>query len=160
MPTSQWHKLYAADIAATPDVLFELLADLPRYRRWLPGSTAFGETTDVDPYPVRMGSRYHDGKPGESGKDWWGTVAGFQPTGALDFPHVIHVAQVRATVDVHIHYSLEQEDGRTTVTRWLVLDISMPFILRPLRRAITGSFDRENVRTMAALKEYAEAPPA
>ena len=58
---------------------------------------------------------------------------------------------------MHIHYSLEQEDGRTTVTRWLVLDVSMPLILRPLRRAITGSFDRENVRTMAALKTYAEA---
>jgi hypothetical protein len=157
MPNSQWHKLYAADIAATPDVLFELLADLPRYRRWLPGSTAFGETTDVDPYPVRLGSRYHDGKPGESGKDWWGTVTGFQPPGALDFHHVIHVAQVRATVDVHIHYSLEQVDAHTTVTRWLVLDVSMPLILRPLRRAITGSFDRENVRTMAALKSYAEA---
>ena len=71
--------------------------------------------------------------------------------------HVIHVAQVRATVDVHIHYSLEQEDGRTTATRWLVLDISMPLILRPLRRAIISSFERENARTMAALKTYAEA---
>jgi hypothetical protein len=81
------------------------------------------------------------------------------PACALDFHHVIRVAQVRATVDVHIHYSLEQEDGRTSVTRWLVLDISMPLILRPLRRAITGSFDRENVRTMAALKSYAEASP-
>ena len=57
-------------------------------------------------------------------------------------------------------YSLEQEDGRTTVTRWLALDISMPLILRPLRRAITSSFERENVRTMAALKTYAEAAAA
>lgn len=160
MSSSQWHKFYTAGVAATPDVLFELLADLPNYRRWLPGSTAFGETTDVDPYPVRLGSRYHDGKPGEPGKDWWGTVTGFQPPGALDFHHVIHVAQLRATADAHIHYSLEQEGGRTNVTRWLVLDISMPFILRPLRRAIISGFDRENVRAMAALKEYAEAPPA
>jgi hypothetical protein len=49
------------------------------------------------------------------------------------------------------------DDGRTAVTRWLVLDVSMPLIVRPLRRAITGSFDRENVRTMAALKSHAEA---
>jgi hypothetical protein len=49
-------------------------------------------------------------------------------------------------------------DGdRTSVNRWLVLDISMPFILRPLRRLITRSFDQENVRTMTALKTYAEA---
>jgi len=84
-------------------------------------------------------------------------VTGFQPHGALDFHHVIHVPQLRATVDVHIHYSLEREDGRTTVTRWLVLDISMPFILRPLRRAITSSFERENQRTMAALQTYGKA---
>jgi hypothetical protein len=157
MSASQWHKLYTASIAAAPDVLFGLLADMPNYGRWLPGSQAFGNTTGVDPYPVRLGSRYHDGKPDKPGKDWWGAVTGFQPPGALDFHHVIRVAQVRATVDVHIHYSLEQEDGYTAVTRWLVLDISMPFILRPLRRAITSSFDRENVRTMAALKAHAEA---
>ena len=156
---SQWHKFYTASIATTPDVLFDLLADMPNYGRWLPASAAFGSTTDVDPYPVRLGSRYHDGKPGEQGKDWRGTVTGFQPPGALDFHHVIHAGSL-ATVDVHIHYSLEQEDGRITVTRWLVLDISMPLILRPLRGAITGSFERENVRTMAALKTYAEAAAA
>jgi hypothetical protein len=43
------------------------------------------------------------------------------------------------------------------VTRWLVLDVSMPLILRPLRRAITSSFERENQRTMAALQTYARA---
>jgi len=160
MSASQWHKFYSAAIAAPPSVLFDLLCDLPNYGRWLPGSQAYGATTDVAPYPVRLGSRYHDGKPDEPGKDWWGTVTGFQPPGSLDFHHVIRVAQVLATIDVHIHYSLEEAAGGTDVTRWLILDISMPFITRPLRRAITGSFDRENVRTMAALKTYAEAPTA
>jgi hypothetical protein len=81
MSDSQWHKFYTASIATTPDVLFDLLADMPNYGRWLPGSAAFGSTTDVDPYPVRLGSRYHDGKPGDQGKDWWGTVtrAGRRP---------------------------------------------------------------------------------
>jgi hypothetical protein len=96
MSASQWHKFYTASIATTPDVLFDLLADMPNYGRWLPGSAAFGSTTDVDPYPVRLGSHYHDGKPGEQGKDWWDTVTGFQPPGALDFHHVIHVQQLRA----------------------------------------------------------------
>ena len=44
-----------------------LLSDLPNYGDWLPGSAAYGATTDVEPYPVRRGSRYHDGKPGEAG---------------------------------------------------------------------------------------------
>lgn len=157
MPVSQWHKFYASSIEAPLVDLFELLADMPDYGRWLPGSLAFGKTTDVDPYPVRLGSRYHDGKPDEPGKEWWGSVTGFQPPGSPDFCHVIHVTQLRATADVHIHYSLEPDGDRTSVNRWLVLDISMPFILRPLRRLITRSFDQENVRTMTALKTYAEA---
>jgi hypothetical protein len=160
MARSQWHKFYAVDIAAPPQQLFALLADMPNYGQWLPGSDAFGHTTDVDPYPVQYGSRYHDGKPGVAGKDWWGTVTGFQPPGSLDFQHTISAPQVRATIDVRIHYSLEPRDGATVVTRWLVLDISMPAVLLPLRPLITASFDKENLRTLAALKHYAEAQPA
>jgi hypothetical protein len=157
MPVSQWHKLYQARITAPPALLFELLADMPGYGRWLPGSQQFAQTTDVEPYPVQLGSRYHDGKPGESGKDWWGTVTGFQPPGSLDFHHTIAVPQLRATIDVHIHYSLELDTAATQVSRWLVLDISMPAIARPLRRLITSGFDKENLRTMAALKAYADS---
>jgi carbon monoxide dehydrogenase subunit G len=159
MATSRWHKLYSTNVAAPPAVLFDLLSDMPNYGRWLPGSGQFGETTDVEPYPVRLGSRYHDGKPGQSGKDWWGTVTGFQPPGSLDFHHTIHVSQLKATIDVHIHYSLEPQDSGTQVNRWLVLDITMPIPLLPLRPLILKSFDRENVRTIAAIKKYAEAHP-
>ena len=78
----------------------------------------------------------------------------------MDFHHTIAVRQLKATVDVHIHYSFEPEDGderQTRVTRWLVLDIAMPIAMRPLRRFIVSSFDRENVRTIAAAKRYADA---
>lgn len=159
MPSSQWHKFYTSTVAAPPGVLFELLSDMPNYGRWLPGSGQFGRTTDVKPYPVQLGSRYHDGKPDEPGKDWWGTVTGFQPPGSIDFHHTINISQLRATVDVHIHYSFESPDGSTQVNRWLILDVAMPGVFRPLRRLITDRFDKENVRTMAAVKEYAEAHP-
>jgi hypothetical protein len=157
MSTSQWHRYYSSHVAAPPDVLFELLSDMPNYGRWLPKSENFHSTTDVEPYPVQRGSRYHDGRPGESGKDWWGTVTGFQPPGSVDFRHIITVSQLRATVDVHIHYSFESEDRGTIVNRWLVLDVKMPIVLRPVRRFIVSSFDKENLRTMAAVKKYAEA---
>jgi uncharacterized protein YndB with AHSA1/START domain len=156
---SQWHKFYTAAINAPAERLFQLLSDLPGYGEWLPGSQAYGHTTDVTPYPVRLGTRYHDGKPNETGRDWWGTVTGFQPPGSLDFEHTIHVRQLAATVDVRIHYSLEAGDGGTVVTRWLVIDVAMPVVFRPLRPLVTASFDKENQRTMAALKQYAEAQP-
>jgi hypothetical protein len=123
------------------------------------GSTAFAKTTDVEPYPVQLGSRYHDGQPGEPGKDWWGTVTGFQPPGSLDFQHTIHVDQLKATVDVHIHYSFGPGDRGTQVVRWLVLDITIPIRFRPLRGLIIRSFDKQNIRTMEAVKKYAEAHP-
>jgi uncharacterized protein YndB with AHSA1/START domain len=156
---SQWHKLYNAHVAAPPETLFKLLSDMPHYSDWLPTSTQFDATTDVDPYPVQLGSRYHDGKPSKPGKDWWGSVTGFQPPGSIDFHHTIAVKQVKATVDVHIHYSFEAEDSGTHVSRWLVLDITMPIVLRPLRRFVVASFDKENIRTLAAVKEYAGAHP-
>jgi hypothetical protein len=151
MPVSHWHKLYTVDINASPAVLFGLVADLPNYGRWLPGSASYGSTTDVEPYPVGLGSRYHDGKPGEPGKDWWGEVVGFQPPGSVDFHHSICARQLRATVDTHIHYSFEPAGAGTRVARWLLLAIDMPLLLRPLRRLIISAFDKENVRTLAAL---------
>ena len=156
MSVSQWHKFYNADVAAPPQVLFDLLSDLPGYGRWLSPSGDYAGTTDVEPYPVRLGSRYRDGKPDEPGKFWWGTVTGFQPPGSLDFQHTIEARLVLATIDVRIHYSFEPAAGGTRVGRWLVLDVAMPFVLRPLRRAITSRFDQENQRTMAAVKKYAE----
>ena len=152
MGTSHWHKLYSAEVAAPPELLFELLSDLPHYGDWLPASKSYDSTTDVDPYAVRLGSRYHDGKPGRTGKEWWGEVSGFQPPGSIDFHHTIEVNQARATIEVHIHYSFEPAGARTRVSRWLVLDIAMPVVLRPLRPLITRAFDQENRRTIAAAK--------
>lgn len=157
MSRSQWHRFYTSKVAADPELLFGLLSDMPHYDRWLPPSGQFARTTDVEPYPVQLGSRYNDGKPGEPGQDWWGSVTGFQPPGSIDFHHTIRVRQLRTTVDVHIHYSFEKQDQGTAVTRWLILDFAMPVVLRPLRPAITSRFDEENRRTMAAVKEYAEA---
>src|SRR6266851_6166708 len=129
MAKSQWHKFYTAKVTAPPALLFELLSDLPNYARWLPKSETFTATTDVEPYPVQLGSKYHDGKPAEPGKDWWGTVIGFQPPGSVDFHHVIRISQLKATVDVHIHYSFEPNGKDTLVNRWLVLDVTMPVAL-------------------------------
>jgi hypothetical protein len=58
---------------------------------------------------------------------------------------------------VHIHYSLEPGGNATGITRWLVLDLALPAALRTLRRLVTPSFDKENLRTMTARRQYAQA---
>ena len=159
MARSQWHKFYTSSINAPAEVLFRLLSDLPNYGDWLPGSAGV-RADDRCRRPTRCGAvaGTTTGSRTRPGKDWWGTVTGFQPPGSVDFQHTIHVRQLAATVDVHIHYSLEAAGRRApSVTRWLVLDVTMPVVFRPLRPLVTASFDKENVRTMAALKQYAEA---
>jgi uncharacterized protein YndB with AHSA1/START domain len=153
---SHWQRLYSAEIDAAPATLFDLLADLPNYSRWLAPSSQYGATTEVEPYPVALGSRYHDGKPDGAGRDWWGTVTAFDSPSALAFEQQIPVRPLAATVDARIRYSIEAAASRTLVTRLLELDIRMPAVLRPLRGVIISEFDKENVRTLAALKAYAE----
>jgi hypothetical protein len=47
------------------------MRSLSPQRTPMPGSTAYRSTTTWKPYPVRLSSRYHDGKPGKPGKEWW-----------------------------------------------------------------------------------------
>ena len=82
---------------------------------------------------------------------------GLQPPGHSTFTTRSTSPQLRKTIDTIIHYSFEQVDDGTQIAHWLALDITTPILLRPLRRRITQSIDKENVRTMAAVKQYAKA---
>jgi hypothetical protein len=57
------HPRFTARIKGSPETIFDLIADMPNYGRWLPGSEAFGGTTGVTPYPVRLGTTYLDAGP-------------------------------------------------------------------------------------------------
>jgi hypothetical protein len=71
---------------------------------------------------------------------------------------VCHLVIPRGTYWLQRGPTSPENDG-TLVNRWLVLDVTMPIVLRPLRFAITSSFDKENLRTMAAIREFAERHP-
>ena len=60
---STTHPQFTARIEGSPETIFDLIADMPNYGRWLPGSEAFGGTTEVSPYPVRLGTTYLDAGP-------------------------------------------------------------------------------------------------
>ena len=49
---SEAHLRFTSRIAAPAEVVFDLVADMPNYGKWLPDSSAFGGTVDVTPYPV------------------------------------------------------------------------------------------------------------
>jgi len=150
---------FTARIDGSPEAIFDLLADLPNYGRWLPGSDSFGATRDVSPYPVGLGTRYLDAGP-----------AGERPGSvtAFDRPHTIAFHQtmlikrgpLTASADVNIRCALERVDGGTSVVRDLELRIEIAGLLKVAEPIVALAFKKENARVLAELKRYVEAHPA
>lgn len=41
------HPRFTARMEGSPETIFDLVADMPNYGRWLAGSDAFGQTTEL-----------------------------------------------------------------------------------------------------------------
>ena len=153
------HYRFTEHIEGSPEQIFALVSDMPNYGHWLPGSPAFGSTTRVSPYPVCLGTTYLDAGPlGERP----GSVTAFDPPKYIEFHHtqLLGRGPLRATVDVHASYRLEQEQHTTCVVRDLDLAIEAHGLAGLATPLIAYAFRRENLRTMTALKRYVEAQGA
>ena len=148
------HMQFTTQIAGAPEVIFDLIADMPNYGRWLPDSDAFGGTVNVTPYPVRLGTTYLDAgsveKPGE--------VTEFDPPRHIGFHHTVMVRQalLKTDIDARIRYTLTSKGGGTFVLRELDLLLNLPIFGKLASPLILRSFRKENVRTLACLKRYVE----
>lgn len=152
------HPVFTIQIEGPPETIFDLLADMPNYGHWLPGSEAFGATTQVSPYPVRLGTTYLDGGPAGERP---GTVTEYDPPRHLGFHHTMLVKKgpLTADIDVHIRYTLQQIERGTHVIRALDLTIQMPGLMKLAAPFVIAAFRKENVRMLAELKRYVEAQP-
>jgi uncharacterized protein YndB with AHSA1/START domain len=143
---------FTIDVASPIERVFELLADLPHYPQWLPPSGLYA-TTVVSEIPIRLGATYVDqSKQGPL----QGRVTDYQPPHLLGFHQEAQWALGRLTID--IHYQLEDRDGTTRVHRTTApqmagaLALVGPMVIRSIRR--------ENLRTLARMKQYLETAPA
>ena len=148
------HMQFTSQIAGPPELIFDLVADMPNYGRWLPDSDVFGGTVNVTPYPVRLGTTYVDAGPVEKP----GKVTEFDPPKHISFHHTVQVRQklLNTDIDARIRYTLTPKDGGTFVLRELDLVMDLPAIYRLASPFILRSFRKENVRTLACLKQYVE----
>ena len=148
------HLEFTSNIMGSPEVAFELVADLPNYSRWLPDSDVFGGTVDVIPYPVRLGTTYLDAGPVEKP----GSVTEYEPPKHISFRHTVLIRRgaLRTDIDACIRYTFEPRQAGTFVLRELDLTMSLRGLLKLASPYILWSFRRENVRTLAKLKEYVE----
>jgi hypothetical protein len=140
------------------EVIFNLIADMPNYGRWLPGSQAFGGTTEVSPYPVRLGTTYLDAGPAGQRP---GSVTAYDPPKHIAFHHTMLLKQgpISADIDVHVRYTLEPVGDGTFVLRDLDLTIQMRGLMKIAEPLVRYAFRRENARILAELKRYVEAQP-
>jgi uncharacterized protein YndB with AHSA1/START domain len=114
---------FTTHINGFPETVFDLLADLPNYGRWLPDSSAFRGTVDVTPYPVCLGTTYLDAGPIQKP----GSVTEYDRPRHLSFHHTVQLRRsfLNTDVDARIRYSLEPKDGRIFVDRTLVLTFNL-----------------------------------
>ena len=126
---------------------------MPNYGRWLPGSEAFGGTTKVSPYPVRLGTTYLDGGPAGQRP---GSVTEYDPPKHIAFHHTMLLKQgpLTANIDAHIRYTFEPVERATCVIRALDLAIQIPGLLKVAEPLVVWEFRKENVRILAELKRY------
>ncbi|MFY9745328.1 MAG: SRPBCC family protein [Acidobacteriaceae bacterium] len=150
------HLVFTTQIAGPAQTIFDLVADMPNYGRWLPGSEAFGATTQVTPYPVRLGTTYLDA--GSLGLRP-GSVTEFDPPRRLGFHHTMLLKKgpLMANLDIHIHYAFEPAGKTTNVVRALDFTIEMPLLFRLVQPIIVSGLRKENLRTLAELKRYVES---
>jgi hypothetical protein len=124
---------------------------------WLLGTEAFGGTTEVSPYPVRLGTTYLDAGPAGQRT---GSVTAYDPPKHVAFYHTMLLKRgpLTANIDVHVRYTFEPVERATFVIRDLDLTIQIPGLLKVAEPLVVWVF-RKNVRILAELKRYVEAQP-
>ena len=145
---------FRAQILGPAEMIFDLIADMPNYDRWLPTSSAFGGTIDVKPYPVRLGTTYLDAGPILKP----GMVTEFDRPRAISFRHSVQIRQnsLNTDVDARIRYTLESKNNETFVDRRLALAFDLRGISRLALPLLLYAFRKENNRTLNCLKKHVE----
>jgi uncharacterized protein YndB with AHSA1/START domain len=106
---STTHPRFTARIEGPPQTIFDLLADMPNYARWLTGSDAFGGTTQVSPYPVQLGTTYLDA--GSAGQRP-GSVTQYDPPQHIAFHHTMLLKKGPLTANIDVVYVFRKENLR------------------------------------------------
>ncbi len=145
---------FTTDVNRPVADVFDLLADLPNYSRWLPPSDLFAELPKISDNPIKLGTTYID--QGQS-TPLYGKITEFNPPTRLTFYQVskFPVPGFLANLTIQIRYSLEAENGGTKLTRDIQVNIGG--LLKLLQSRLLSTIRHENERILAMMKAYLEA---
>jgi uncharacterized protein YndB with AHSA1/START domain len=140
------------DIAASPEVVFDLVSDLHGYGRWLSTAGDYEGTSELSPAPVAVGTTYVE-------RSRRGVRHGIVI--ALARPDVIAFRQpmtlrprLAGTIDSTVSMSVAATATGARVTR--TVELGIPVRLRLARSLVVGRYARESERMLHALKAFAE----
>lgn len=141
-----------ADINGTRETIFDLIADLAHYDRWLPGSRVFGGMTQVSPVSPGVGTIYADGP-------MRGSITEFNPPERITFEQSMPLKALLLTrkLEVRVRYALEAtgSDGQTThVMREVTFHLHG--ILGAAQPLVVSTMRRESGRLLEMIKRYVE----
>lgn len=135
------------------DTVFQLIADLPNYDRWLPASGTFGQTTLLSDPPIGRGTRYRDVGPSTQME---GAIVEYDPPQRITFEQ--HTTQrlfgIPSALTVRATYELTDTPSGTKVVRHFDGKLRGMFLL--LQPYVIPRLKRENERILAAMKAYLE----
>ena len=140
------------DIAASPEVVFDLVCDLHGYGRWLPSAGDYEGTSEVAPPPVAVGTTYveHSRRGVRHGV----VIALARPDVVAFRQPMTLRPRLAGTIDSTVSMSIAATATGARVTR--TVELGIPARLRLVRSLIVGRYAQESERMLRALKAYAE----
>lgn len=142
------------DIAASPEVVFDLICDLHGYGRWLPSAGDYEGTSEISPPPVAVGTTYVERS--RSGVRHGVVIALARPDVVAFRQPMTLRPRLLGTIESTVTMSVSANAVGARVTR--TVELGLPRRLRPVRSIVVGRYARESERMLRLLKAYAEAP--
>jgi len=139
-----------AEVNASAERIFDVIADLAGQDAWLPPSAEFKGTVDISENPVRLGSTFRENSP--QGVRI-GEVIEHERPALITFSQPMRLRPF-GRIGIVQRYTLEPRGETTLVRRVGTLDV--PIYLRPLARLIAIKTRRESQRTLTALQSHCE----
>jgi uncharacterized protein YndB with AHSA1/START domain len=146
---------FEADIRASANRVFSLLAELRDYDRWLPGSSAFHGTVTISEGPIAVGTTYVE--PGPLGTRH-GVVTELDRPTRLAFEQPMTLKpRIMGVIGIRLLHTLTPHEASVHLLR--ALELSPRGAIRLAMPLVVRMFRVENERMMRTLKAYAEANP-
>jgi len=138
----------STEINRPAEDVFNLVADLAHYSRWLPPSKTYMETSEISDTPIKQGTTYVDKNTSNT---MHGEIREFAPYSRI----VFHQTSKGRDLDITARYDLSPHGNGTHLAR--TVTISTAGILRLLQPIVVSRTRQENLRLLDALKAHLEA---